>query len=233
MKSIKTITFIVVLFLLSACEDERLSTVITTETRELSDFSKIHLDGVGDVEYIVSSEKKIEITTHVDLLHDVSTFVKNDELHIDLRKNNNKIKTLEYKVYAPEIVEFKINGVGDMESYDPIEVDHLTLLQDGVGKIRLNNILAESIFARLSDVGDIIIAGHANEVSYRLDGVGSIRAIDLVANIGDADLEGVGDIELYVLEDLTIHHDGMGKVYYKGNPTLHLSGDGGNIVGVN
>ncbi len=224
--------FFLAIILLTSCEDKDLSTIITTESRDLATFSKIHLDGIGDVEYIVDPTFKIEITTHIDLMHDIQTSIKNGELHIDMRSNNKKIKELSYRVYAPEIVEFKVKGVGNITSLDPIDVDHLTVLQDGVGSINLSDIMAGSIYARMSDVGDIQLSGRAEEVSYRMDGVGSIKGFGLEAVTGEARLEGVGDIEINVSNELTILHDGIGKVYYIGNPVLHISGDGGNIVGV-
>ena len=123
--------------------------------------------------------------------------------------------------------------MGDITSVDLINVDDLVVLQDGVGDINLDNIDANTIYARMSDVGNINLVGIADEVSYRMDGVGSVRAFDLEAKIGDVELDGVGDIEVNASDDLTINHDGVGKVYYVGNPDLHITGEGGNIVGVN
>ncbi len=228
------LTIVILMSLLfSSCEDDELSTIISTETRDLSSFNKIHMDGVGDVDYIISPDFKIEITTHIDLMHDVDTYIRNGELHIDLDGRHKDIKTLDYTVYAPKVIEFKVKGVGDINCSDRIIVDHLTVLQDGVGSIFLDDVVATSVFARMSDVGDIELSGIAEQVSYRMDGVGSIQAFDLEAITGEARLEGVGDIEVNVSDDLTIFHDGVGKIYYLGNPDIHLSGDGGNIVKVN
>jgi len=232
MKSIQAIVLLLLVTIFSSCEDERLSTIITDETRDLPVFHKIHLDGVGNVEYIVSEDYKIEVTTHIDLLPAVKTYVSKDELHIDLTGRHKDVKKLEYKVYAPDVYEFKVDGVGDIYCFDQVIADHVYLLQDGVGKINMQDVVAKTIYARMSDVGDIIISGDADQVSYKMDGVGNIRGFDLTARIGEAVLDGVGDIEINASEDLTIDHDGVGKVYYKGSPTIHFTGKNGNIVGV-
>ena len=228
MRSLVIILVLIPLFF--SCETEEVSTIISTEIRDLPEFSKLNLEDLGDADIIISNDFKIEITTHVNVLDDIRTNVDDGELEIELRGRHKNIRVLDYKVFVPTLERITLEGVGNIRCFDPLESDNIFIYQDGVGNIDLRNIKAETVYAKLNDVGDIILSGEADNIAYDLEGVGSIQAFGLEALIGEAVLDGVGDIEINAIDDLTIKNDGVGKVYYLGNPTLHISGKNNGIV---
>ena len=230
--SILTVLLTGFVLIFSSCEHDPVSELISSEERSLASFHKIEIDGVGNTQLIPDSEYRIEIITHVDLFDDIITNVIDGKLYIDLKGKHKKIQKLEYKVYAPFYDEIKLDAVGDIYCFDGFEVNHLTVIQKDVGKIDLRNISANSIYAHLNDVGDILLSGSAADVMYRMDGVGSIHGFNMISQRGEAILEGVGDIEIHATEELILRNSGVGKIYYKGNPQIEIHGNSSGIISI-
>lgn len=228
------VMFIPVLMMLlgfSSCYEERdLGNVIIQE-REMDDFYGINLGGIGDATLISSPEFKVEVRTHVNLMDDVITTLEGGILNIDLIGNHKSIDILEYRIYTPYVNYIKLDNVGNIYCQDGFSTQSIKIIQDGVGNIRLQNISADEIDVTLDDVGDIYLSGTAGKEFVVLDGVGNYDAFDLNADTVDVFHDGVGDVKVSVNDYLKVVAQGVGKVYYKGDPVVdaNVSGVGGLI----
>ncbi len=210
-----------------ACEDYEFLGNEIREVRNLKEFDKLQLSTVGKVYLKNSPDYRIEIWTHEGVLDNIDTYVDgNETLQVQLHGHFKKMKNLEYYVYMPYLSRLTLNGVCDVFCYEGFETDHLTIDQQNVGKIRLQNLYLDNIAVNLNDVGDIILSGMVTNGDFVLSGVGNIDAMELNTLHARATLTGVGDIALKVTDSLEIFHSGVGKVYYKGNPAVEYHGDG-------
>ncbi len=197
----------------------------------MDEFYGLDLDGIGNAELIISSEFKVEVRTHINLLDDVISVVEGGILKIDLIGNHKKIDVLEYKVYVPSCNYIKLNGVGNILCDGGISSETIKIIQNGVGDIKLHNLSIEELDADLQDVGNIELSGSAVKEIIKFDGVGNYVAFDLIADSAEVLHDGVGDIRITVNDHLKVNSKGVGKVYYKGNPVVdaNVSGTGGLV----
>ncbi len=235
MKKVKLLLFAIPVIFIACSDDEdgvkKNGPVVTIE-RSLSEFEGLNMKGVGDVDVFNSTEDKIEITTHENVLEGISTDVLEGELVISMDGEFEEIDELSFSVYTTnQLSDIILEGVGNISYPGPVDKDNLEIILDGVGNINVSGITAQLVTARLLDVGNISLAGTSTTVDYSLRGVGDISAFDLIAEDGEALLSGVGNIQIYCTSTLNVSHSGVGQIQYKGNPTI--TGETDDIVNSN
>ncbi len=204
------------LFSLNACLDddddgsciEQLGP-ITSETRQVNDFSGISLSGIGNIFLTQGPTQSLRIETHQRVLDLLETNVVNNTLFINLEGCiRADIDQLDIFITIPDINVLSINGVGNIEGQNDFDLDELTI--------------------NLTGVGDISISGTTTILNITSSGVGNIRAFDLVADTCDVLISGVGEIEVTVNNELDVVITGAGNLHYKGTPslTVDISGSG-------
>jgi hypothetical protein len=88
--------------------------------------------------------------------------------------------------------------------------------------------------SNFSAVGNVNLAGEADNAVIHNSATGNLRAGDLKAGILSVYLSGVGNITLYANKEISIEASGTGNITYKGNPLVkHLSKHGTGIVRAN
>ncbi len=216
---------IITIPLIYSCYCEDLGEV-TTEERSLSEFSKIDVSSVANLYLHKADEYRVFITTHINLLDDLKTNVRNGELKVDLKNNHGKIKTLNIDVYAPTYERIRMDGVGEIAAFETISTPRFDLIHNGVGNTRIEDLQADLINIHVNGVGDIEMGGNVEDLKADLDGDGNLRLFDLEARNAEFVINGVADIETYVTDNLKVELNGTGDLYYIGDPKLDLHKNG-------
>lgn len=182
-----------------------------TQIRSVANFSKIKLNGSGDVEIVPSNTQQVIISGYTNLLEVYESKVQNGELLLgyESRKNirNDNIKV---RIETPDIRGVNINGSGDVVINGFLQGTDLTTLINGAGRIRIQS----SAF---------------NSTSYNINGSGDIFAAVIPSKNTEANITGSGFIELNCSQNLKIRISGSGTIDYYGNPPatdIAISGSG-------
>ncbi|BFG71272.1 head GIN domain-containing protein [Sediminibacterium sp. KACHI17] len=182
-----------------------------TQIRSVANFSKIKLNGSGDVEIVPSNTQQVIISGYTNLLEVYESKVQNGELLLgyESRKNirNDNIKV---RIETPDIRGVNINGSGDVVINGFLQGTDLTTLINGSGRIRIQS----SAF---------------NSTSYNINGSGDIFAAVIPSKNTEANITGSGFIELNCSQNLKIRISGSGTIDYYGNPPatdIAISGSG-------
>lgn len=185
--------------------------IVVSEDRYVGEFTKVESQIAANIEVIESDEHNVTITVQKNLLPYIDTDVKNGTLEISSDGYNLKTdSTIVITIYTPSLNEFRLTGVGNVNSEIPVK----------------------SI--KLSGVGNITCHGETNNVNVMLSGSGNINLFDMEVSDADVKLSGTGNIHLYVTNYLDVSISGMGNVYYKGDPDIHSSITGvGQVVNSN
>ena len=137
--------------------------------------------------------------------------------------------TKEYKVKKDNGISIRIvtptidmvynDCVGNIHLKGTIKTKMMTVTNEGVGNITFDNLQCEILQAINEGVGNIEFTGKvAERAVFKSDGVGNINAYNLETPDLTADLNGVGGIECYVTQRFTCSANGVGSIYYKGDP---------------
>lgn len=202
------ILMIALLGLFTACtndngpvESVRGSGNVITEGREVSGFTAVSLQGVGQLEIDQTGTESLSITADENLLPYIKTNVRGGKLIISIQGNTlfNNVTELTYHV--------------TVETIDSIELD-------GAGSIEVSHLDTDDWRVNLDGTGNITASGQANKQTVEINGAGAYTADELTSQEVSVRHSGAGTAVVQVSDQLDVRIDGLGTVEYIGNPTI-------------
>lgn len=192
-----------------------------TETRNVSGYDAVELEGSMNVQLISGTEGNLKVEAEENLLEYIVTEVSGDELKISTQKGYNLDPSANNKITV--VVPFKdlsrvsLTGSGDIRSTDRITAENFEVKITGSGDVKLP-LQAKNASASITGSGDIDLSGSARDFDCKVTGSGDISAFDFKCENVDATVTGSGDIQVYATEELRAKIPGAGDIEYKGNP---------------
>lgn len=232
----KTMYLLAAALLLSACarmSDLHLATKgsgsSATETRTVTGFTKISLEGGMDVFVTQGANESVRIEADDNLLKLITTSLSAGELELSTSESIDPVTPVKVYITAKSLDGLSIAGSGKIVTETPFTTKDFDASIAGSGDIQAN-VIAEQIDASIAGSGNVILKGSTNAASVSVAGSGDVKGFDLVAKSVSVDIAGSGDCEITASEQLTGNIMGSGSIYYKGDPKLKSSVMGsGNI----
>lgn len=228
MKRLLGIFFAVsLLFILSACDVVKGNGNVTDEVFDVSDFTEIQFEGVGDVFIEVGETESVIIRTDENLQERMKAEVRGDTLYIGQREGNNVMNPTEitFLITVIDLEKVVVSGAGDV-TIDGIESDSLELDLNGATDTTLTDINIDELTIDISGAGGATASGTVQTLTVELSGVGEFSGFDLVTENAEVEISGAGSAEVTVNETLTGEIDGVGGITYRGNPTVDVDLEG-------
>jgi hypothetical protein len=237
MKKVILFAIVVTLFITPSCDFITSETVqgngsMSSETRNVSDASKIESRGFFDVDIVKGGSPSVKIDADQNLLSYILTQNEEGKLVIRVKegydlKSEHKIKVT---VTTPELEEAEVDGSGNISSSDTFEgADRLKVGIAGSGNITLT-ANTPKVEASIAGSGDINLSGETKDSKIEIAGNGNYKTENLKAENVEVHIAGSGNARVYASVNLDIHIAGSGDVYYKGSPAIKQSVAGsGNI----
>jgi hypothetical protein len=130
-------------------------------------------------------------------------------------KFNNPTRMIVY-VNVKDLSSLSNSSVGSIESKGTIKTPALDLKTDAVGKTTLH-IETDKLIADFNSVGAIDLSGSATNADITNNSVGKLDAYKLRTDILSFKNNAVGAAQIYAEKELSIDHNGVGSVHYKGS----------------
>ncbi len=184
------------------------SGVTQSETREISEFDRIEVDGIGTVNVEFGTKPALQVTGDDNLLEFVETQVVDGVLKISLRENINPVTKLTFDVVATKLKAAEIGGAARLYIRSA-KLDDLHLIVDGAG--------------------EIVADGTAGSVKIEVSGAAKIDTNALLAKSVKISISGAANANIYASETLDATISGAAKVNCLGKPpkvTKNVSGAG-------
>ncbi len=226
--------FVLLAFFFGACSinvdvniDQGSGRVIT-ETRPVSNFDRVVLNGVGDVVVTQGDRESLEIEAEDNVISNITTKVDNGTLHIGFdRKTIIPTKSVRFRLTMRTIRGLDTKGVSNIES-EKIDTDQIELGISGTGNIDIENLTAKSVTVNVSGAGNLIAAGQVDNQKVTLSGAGNYDGEDLESSNAEITITGLGKVAVWATNNLQVTISGTGGVDYYGNPqvTQQISGLG-------
>lgn len=237
MKTIKISTLIILVAFLASCKKggvfcHKGDNNITTEVRDVSNFSKIALSDVGNVYVEQADEYSVSVETSSNLQDIILTEVSGNTLEIKIKKRKciKGSPTINVYVTAPNINALTISGAGSIYASELIQTTSMDLTISGSGDIQVDSLETSAIDAVISGSGSITAngIGTASNQKVSISGSGSVNTLNLMANNADVHISGSGTCSLHAIQTLDATISGSGDIIYKGTPaiTTNISGSG-------
>lgn len=203
---------------------------LVRESRDVSGFDSIVLDGVGEIILTQQGPEKMEIEAEDNIMPQLTTEVKNNTLTISIRKVGLFMilptQSVKYYINVKNIRNITISGSGSVKS-DRLQSQEMTLKVIGSGKFEID-LFADKLTTDVSGQGDVILSGNVSELYSTINGTGMIDAENTRAANCTAIINGSGKITVNCRSSLNTQINGNGEVYYFGTPqiTQQISGTG-------
>lgn len=169
-----------------------------TQTRELSGFNAIDMEGAARLEISVGAPYSVELEAPADVLERVKTEVRGETLAIESRAKDwfpsGGRARVTLRISTPELTSLRLGGGNDVavQGYDGGEssikvegaanieargeLDRLVVRMSGAGQADLSELIAARVKVTVDGVGTAVV--HANEaLDATMNGVGAIHYI--------------------------------------------------------
>ena len=141
----------------------------TSETRDISGYTSIRIDGVATVRFAQSDTWSCRIEGKAEELDRLTTTVKNGTLIIDQRKEGKREQNIQgttLYLSAPTLDEVEIDGVGTFECEEPLKAEDIRFEIDGVGTIKIADLHCQTV-PRADGVSSLKLSGKARSADIK------------------------------------------------------------------
>lgn len=218
------------IFILSACQIlpwvrvVRGSGNLATETRQVSGFNAIRMDGAGRVLITQGAAESLEIEAEDNLLGELTSRVEGDTLVLGYqdrpwRKTVLPTQAIVYTLTVIDLSKLTLNGAGDLE-IRALQTESLVLEINGAGNIDIVDLSGDELSVNLAGTGSITASGIVADQEISLDGAGNYQGADMQTQRTKIDINGLGNSTVWATESLDISINGGGSVSYYGSPNV-------------
>jgi hypothetical protein len=188
------------LALLSACSENPGPT--RTETRELSAFESIDMEGAARLEISVGGENSVQVEGPEEVLKRLTTEVRDNTLYIESRPKDwlpsQGRARVTLRIAVPKLASLSLGGGNNV------------LLSGYAG--------GESTIA-VEGAAHIKAKGELDRLTVRMAGAGHADFSELVSKDTHVTVDGVGNVIVHPKDKLDATMNGVGAIYYAGSPT--------------
>jgi hypothetical protein len=169
------------------------------KTLDLSDFERIEIRTVVDLEIRQGEEYQVEVEIDEALEELLDARVSGNKLRIGLDEDVNwdGDEGIRLWITMPTLESLEVKGVADVTGRQ-LELEELEIVVSGVANIEL--------------------AGTAQVLDLEFSGVGDVDLRDLEAMDADVRISGVGKARVRVKGELVASVSGLGNLRYYGDP---------------
>jgi hypothetical protein len=205
---------------------------VVTQTRNVSNFTRISVSIPGKVNYKIDPVYKVEIQAQQNILDIIQTNMDGQELIIKI-KDSKRVKEHEdiiVTISAPVATFVNLSGSAEFNLTGNLTGTDFGMRISGSGNINVQQAaITNKLSGTISGSGNINVqSGTAKIEDLKISGSGKIELRTIVAERADIDISGSGDTWVNLTQHLDAKISGSGSIYYKGNPTIdtHVSGSG-------
>jgi len=190
---------------------------VVKESRTVSSFDKIEINGVVNVYLKQGSSESAVIEADKNLVPYILTSVKNGTLTISTKEDFNLKKSTKLNVYVTltNLTDLECNSVGNVKTESKLDLNNVNIENNSVGNIDLE-LDCNKLTLENNSVGNSTLSGNIDIGNIEHNGVGNIKAFDLKADVLTIESNAVGNAEVSSEREIYIELNGMGNINYKG-----------------
>ena len=181
---------------------------ITSETRPVTDFSRLEMDGAFTINW-TRGPASLKITTDKNLLDYIRTEMRDDKLRIDWVKPLKGTRGIKIEMSSPTLVRTQLNGAIRFTAAE-LSGTEFYLEANGASRVKLS--------------------GTVNAMSAEMNGASRLDAEGFATRAMEITINGAGRADVNVSEVLKVEISGAGKVTYSGDPKVSQEINGAGKV---
>ena len=184
----------------------------TTETRNVSGFTAVELDGSGDLQIQQTGTESLTITADDNLLEYLTSDINSGRLKLGT-KNGAHVSSSKPVVY--KLTVKNLNGI----------------VLAGSGSVQGENLASDSMRIEIAGSGNITTSGSADRAELIVEGSGNYSGDSFKTKNARVEIDGSGGVSLAASDTLNVTINGSGSVEYIGDPKVTTTRNGSGSVG--
>jgi uncharacterized protein with beta-barrel porin domain len=204
---------------------------VTSETRDVSNFSELEISSALKVVYTQSPTYKVEVIADDNLIGYITTEVHGNELQVDIKNRRcfNKVTKAEIHISAPSIEKIDISGASEFESTNTMSPGNLSLKASGASRVSLSS-QTTGFTGEISGASEIEVSGSSNTLYIDESGASVFNAGSLLTKTATIELSGASSATVNVKNSLNAELSGASNLEYYGSPTVSSSTSGSSTI---
>ncbi len=202
---------------------------IVSETRPISGFTALELNGIGTLIIEQGSKESLEVTAEDNIIKYLKSDIygRNLRLSVDDFVSIDPTEEIIFHLTVKNLERIELSGLGNIE-IEALKTPNLDLEISGAGSANIRDLQADSLNLDISGLGNVEIGGSVDDQRIELSGAGNYDAKNLESNKASIEISGTGKAVLWVENELDVVLSGMGNLQYYGSPNLstEISGVG-------
>lgn len=205
---------------------------VISQDRQVSDFHRVSLSGIGDLTITQGDTESLKIEAEDNLMPLIESDVRGGTLYLGFkdqpRQNVLPTKSIKYTLALKTLDSLEVSGVGNAQ-ISQLKSGNFDITTSGIGKVNIDSLTADQLHVDTSGVGGVTISnGTVPTQDIHISGTGNYQAGSLKSQKVTADISGAGSATVWASDSLSVHISGAGNVSYYGKPTISqdLSGAG-------
>lgn len=200
---------------------------IVSESRQVSNFERIILNGSGEVIVTQGGSETLNIETDDNVMKHLEVEVENGALKLGFKPGVSVFSytRLVFYVGVDDLNGLTISGSGDIEA-DSLQTERLEATISGSGDIQITELNADSVVANISGSGEINLFGEITAQDVNISGSGKYLAGEVCSSSVRVGVSGSGDATVCAVDTLDSNISGSGSVNYYGRPSVNSQSSG-------
>lgn len=194
---------------------------IATETRKVSDFDRIEVEGIFQVDVTYSSNEEIEIKAPENLHQYIELTVKSGTLHIEIKKKTkvNSPHSINVHISTAKLNGFELSGASSVHLNNQLKDNNLSIESSGAAYFE-GDVNVREAELELSGAANVLLSGMATDANLELSGASHVKDYAFEVDNLDVELSGASSLKITTLKRLEGDISGASSLRYDGNPSI-------------
>lgn len=197
--------------------------------RKVEKFNKLEVKGAFEVIIVKSNEHHVKIEVDDNLVSNIITEVKGDELIIRNSKSICGAKELKLTISTSDLNSVDCSGASNVRINDKFDTEKFEIKSSGASEIRAN-INTKLLISKYSGASNIVLIGNADTHAIESTGASTLKATELSVNQCAIDSRGASDLKINVSKELSVTSSGASEIKYIGDPKISKSIKGASNI---
>ncbi len=192
---------------------------IIKDSRPVGEVTELRVNEGIAVEWIQSTEKKIEVMVEGVGLDKVITEQAGGVLRLRMRTGIYTGVKVECKVYYPEFSHLQANSGATINAAMTVKAERLSVLATTGGSIAIE-VDTERLFATAQTAGSLLLEGKSELLIGEVTGGARLEAFDLVSDNVELRANAGATADVIALKSANLKANTGATIRYKGNPSV-------------
>ena len=195
------------------------------ETRDVSDFDRVSLQGVGTLVIVHGDSESLTIDAEPRVLRRIETEVQDGTLIIRPDRGFRTREEIVYSLTVDDLTGIELSGAGQVQM-QRLETGDFTLNVSGAGSVAIEELIAETLDVEASGNASITLGGTVDSQTVTFGQAGTYDAANLESRVATVSVDGAAKAIVNVSESLDASASGASSITFYGNPSVSESTSG-------